>query len=232
MTDGTTTRTPSAPVLVGGLAATLGLAAACWVGTVRWTSGMDLGTATSLGTFAHFIPAWLVMTAAMMLPAAAPTVVRHARGRGMRAAPGFVAAYLAVWALVGFAVYALYRPHGSVVAGVLVLAAGGYEFTPVKRYCRRRCHQVRSGSELGLYCVGSNAGLMLLPLALGPMSVAWMGVAAVLMVAQRLLPAKTAVDVPVGLAILGLGALVLVAPSAVPGLMTQMTTQMAPMPTM
>jgi hypothetical protein len=42
--------------------------------------------------------------------------------------------------------------------------------------------------------------------------------AAVLVVAQKVLPAKAALDVPVGLAIVGRGALVVAAPSAVPGL--------------
>jgi predicted metal-binding membrane protein len=220
MADGTTARTPSVAVL----AATLGLAAACWVGAVRlMTSGMDMGAATSLGTFADFLPGWVLMMTAMMLPAAAPAVVRHARTRGVRATPLFVAGYLAVWTVVGFAVYALYRPHGPVAAGILVLAAGIYEFTPAKRHCRHRCSDhVRSGSEFGLYCLSSNAGLMVMLLALGPKNVAWMGVIAVLMVGQRLLPAKPATELPVGIAIVGLGVLILAAPSVVPGLMPTM----------
>jgi hypothetical protein len=50
------------------------------------------------------------------------------------------------------------------------------------------------------------------------MSVAWMAVIAVLALAQKLLPAKAAIDVPLALAIVGLGILILIAPSSVPGL--------------
>jgi predicted metal-binding membrane protein len=58
--------------------------------------------------------------------------------------------------------------------------------------------------------------------ALGIMSVTWMAVVAVLVVAQKVLPAKAALDMPVGLAIVGLGALIVAAPSAVPGLVASM----------
>jgi predicted metal-binding membrane protein len=68
----------------------------------------------------------------------------------VRAVPLFVGSYLAVWALVGIAVYALYQPHGTFAAGALTVAAGVYELTPLKRDCRRRCRQsVRSGFEFG-----------------------------------------------------------------------------------
>jgi predicted metal-binding membrane protein len=59
---------------------------------------------------------------------------------------------------------------------------------------------------------------MLLFVALGVMSVLWMAVIAILVAAQKLLPPRAAIDVPVTLAILGLGVLILVAPSSVPGL--------------
>ena len=39
---------------------------------------------------------------------------------------------------------------------------------------------------------------------------------------QKLLPAKAAVDVPLALAIVGLGILILLAPASVPGLMPSM----------
>ena len=50
------------------------------------------------------------------------------------------------------------------------------------------------------------------------MSILWMSVVAVLVFAQKLLPAKAAIDVPVALAIVGLGILIVIAPSSVPGL--------------
>jgi predicted metal-binding membrane protein len=90
-------------------------------------------------------------------------------------------AYLAVWSPVGVAVYVVYRPHGSFAAGAVVIAAGVYELTPLKRHFRRRCRDsVRSGLEFGLCCVGMSIGLMLMLVALGVMSLTWMCVIAVL----------------------------------------------------
>jgi predicted metal-binding membrane protein len=202
------------------LTATLGLAAASWVVAVRQMNGMDMGVATGLGSFAFFVGVWVSMMAAMMLPGAAPAVLRraHASGR-VRAVPLFVGSYLAVWTLVGVAVYAVYRPHGSFVAGAVAIAAGVYEFTPLKQHFRRRCREsVRSGIEFGLYCVGSSIGLMLLLVAVSVMSITWMSMIAALVLAQKLLAAKAAIDVPLALAIIGLGLLIVIAPTSVPGL--------------
>ncbi len=167
---------------------------------------------------------WVAMMAAMMLPGAAPATVRYAHAGGrVRAVPLFVGSYLAVWTLVGFAVYALYRPHESFAAGAVAIAAGVYELTPLKRQFRRRCREsVRSGFEFGLYCVGSSIGLMLMLVALGIMSVTWMSAIAVVVVAQKLLPANAAIDVPLALTIVGLGVLIVIAPASVPGLMPSM----------
>jgi len=206
------------------LTATLGLAAASWVVAVRQMSGMDMGVATRLGSFAFFAALWVWMMAAMMLPGAAPAVVRRVQAVGrVRAVPLFVGSYLAVWALVGVAVYALYRPHGHVAAGVVAIAAGAYELTPLKQRFRRRCQQsARSGFTFGLCCLGSSIGLMVMLVAVSVMSVTWMCVIAVLVLAQKLLPAKAAIDVPVALAVIGLGVLIIIAPSSVPGLMPPM----------
>jgi predicted metal-binding membrane protein len=204
----TTTRTAAT---ASALTATLGLAAASWVVAVRQMNGMDMGVATRLGSFAFFVAVWVSMMAAVLRRA-------HASGR-VRAVPLFVGSYLAVWTLVGVAVYALYRPHGSLAAGAVAIAAGVYEFTPLKQHFRRRCREsVRSGFQFGLYCVGSSIGLMLVLVALSVMSVTWMSVIAVLVLAQKLLPAKAAIDLPLALAIVGLGVLIIVAPSSVPGL--------------
>jgi predicted metal-binding membrane protein len=202
------------------LAATLGLAAASWVVTVRQMNGMDMGAGTELGSFPFFVALWASMMAAMMLPGATPAVLRraHASGR-VSTVPLFVGSYLAVWTLVAIVVFALYRPHGSFVAGAVAIAAGVYEFTPFKRHCRRRCREsVRSGFQFGRYCVGSSIGLMLMLVALGVMSVTWMSVIAVLVLAQKLLPLKAAIDVPLALAIVVLGILIVLSPSSVPGL--------------
>jgi predicted metal-binding membrane protein len=217
----TSARTPGA---AAALTATLGLAAASWVAAIRQMSGMDMGTQTRLGSFAFFIALWVPMMAAMMLPGAAPAVLRrvHASGR-LLSGPSFVVSYVAVWVLVGVAVYALYRPHGSSAAGAVVIAAGIYELTPIKRHFRWCCREsVRSGFQFGRYCVGSSIGLMLMLVALSVMSITWMAVITVVAVAQKLLPAKAVVDVPLALAIVGLGVLIVIAPSSVPGLMPPM----------
>ena len=206
------------------ITATLGLAAASWVLALRQMRGMDMGVATDLGSLAFFMAAWTPMMAAMMLPGAVPAVSRFVRSSGRAlAAPVFAGSYLAVWALVGLAVYALYQPHSSSAAGALTIAAGLYELTPIKRDCRRRCRTtVRSGFQFGFYCVGSSVGLMAMLVALGVMSVTWMVVVAALVVGQKLLPPRTAVDMPVALAIVILGIVIVVAPSSVPGLVLPM----------
>ena len=189
----------------------LGLAAACWALAVRQMGGMDMGAATELGSLGFFMGAWVPMMAAMMLPGAAPAVSRFVRAGGHAlAAPLFAASYVAVWSLFGLAVYAVYKPHGTTVAGVLVIVAGLYELTPLKRYCRRRCRSsVRSGLQFGAYCVGSSIGLMVVLVSLGVMSIAWSIVVAALVLAQKLLPPRARVDVPVALAIVAVGILVL-----------------------
>ena len=224
-TFGSTRRMSTGTALTAAaLTATLGLAAASWVVVVRQMNGMEMGVATRLGSFAFFVALWVSMMAAMMLPGAVPAVLRraHASGR-MSAVPRFVGSYLAVWALAGVAVYVLYRPHGYLAAGVVAMAAGVYEVTPLKRHFRRLCREnVRSGFELGLHCIGSSIGLMLLLVVLGVMSVTWMSVVAVIVLAQKLLPAKAAIDVPLALAIVALGILISIAPLSVPGLMPSM----------
>jgi predicted metal-binding membrane protein len=209
-----------AAATAAALTATLGLAAVSWVVALQQMSGMDMGVATPLGSFTFFLALWVTMMAAMMLPGAAPAVLRraHANGR-VGTVLLFIGSYLAVWMLVGVAVYAVYRPHASAVAGALVIAAGVYELTRLKQDCRRRCREsVRSGFEFGLYCVGSSIGLMLMLVALGVMSVTWMSVISVLVLAQRLLPPRAAIDLPLALAIIGLGVLIVIGPPLVPGL--------------
>src|SRR2546422_1366505 len=208
------------------LAATLGLAAAAWVAAIRQMRGMDMGVATQLGSFAFFVALWAAMMAAMMLPGLVPAVLSRGRRTGsVRAVVPFVASYLVVWTLVGALLYALYRPHGTTTAGLVVIAAGLYELTRLKQHCRRCCRaRTRSGGgfEFGLYCVGSSIGLMVMLVALGVMSVTWMLVIAALVLAQKLLPTKPAIDVPLALPIVALGVLIIAAPGFVPGLMPPM----------
>jgi predicted metal-binding membrane protein len=59
---------------------------------------------------------------------------------------------------------------------------------------------------------------MVMLLALGAMSVTWMGVVAALVVAQKLVPPRAFIDAPLALSIIAIGTLVVVAPSSIPGL--------------
>jgi predicted metal-binding membrane protein len=206
------------------LSATLGFAAASWVVALHQMKGMDMGVATEIDSFALFIAAWVPMMAAMMLPGAVPAVLSFVRSDGrVLAAPRFAGSYLAVWAVVGLAVYALYQPHSTFVAGALTVAAGVYELTPLKRGCRRRCREsVGSGFEFGIYCVGSSIGLMVMLLALGVMNITWMCVVAALVLAQKLLAPRAFIDAPLALTIIAIGILAVVAPSSIPGLTTTM----------
>jgi predicted metal-binding membrane protein len=218
------TPAPRPAATAAALAVTFGLAAASWVVVVWQMDGMNMGVATPLGSLAFFAAVWVPMMAAMMLPGAAPAVARHVRAGGLAlAGPLFVVSYLAVWTLVGLAVYAVYRPHETSVAGAVVIAAGVYEVTPLKQRCRRLCREsVRSGFAFGLCCVGSSIGLMLMLVVLGVMSPTWMLLVGVLVSAQKLLPAKAAVDVPLALAIVVLGIWIVLAPSTIPGLTPSM----------
>ena len=203
---------------------TLGFAAVCWPLSARLMGGMDIGVATRPGPFGFFVAVWTIMMAAMMLPGAAPAVARYSRANGgLSAASLFVGAYLGVWAVAGAAAFALDRPHGTPAAGAVVMAAGVYEATPTKRRLRLRCREgACSGLEYGLCCAGSTAGLMAVLVALDVMSLLWMAVVTALTCAQKLLPAKAAVDTAVALALVGLGVATVVEPSLVPGLAPSM----------
>jgi predicted metal-binding membrane protein len=185
-------------------AVTLGLAAACWLVALRRMDGMDMGVATRLGPLPGFLAGWAAMMAAMMLPGAAPAVARRVEQTGrLRAGPAFLAGYLTIWVLVGFAV--------------------GYELTPAKRHLRRCCQAgAHSGVRFGLCCLGSGLGLTTLLVALGVMSIGWMAVLGYLNLAQKLLPPRRGTDIPVALAVIGLGVLILLAPDWVPGLTPSM----------
>ena len=147
------------------------------------------------------------MMAAMMLPSAVPAIAYRARERGgVLAAPLFAGSYLGIWALVALAIYIMYRPPGALAAGALIVGAGLYELTPLKRECRQRCRErVRSGLRFGIYCFGSSIGLMAVLVAVDVMSIALMCAVAVVVLAQKLLPPRPALDVPLALAIVALG---------------------------
>lgn len=142
--------------------ALLALAGVAWVATDLRMTGMDAGPGTDPGALGFFISTWVVMMAAMMLPAITPMVLAYGvsrperHGNGASANPGdtglFVAGYLVVWAVAGLLGYALLEAARSldgglfawdhagrfVAAGVLV-AAALYQLTPSKHACLTRC---------------------------------------------------------------------------------------------
>jgi predicted metal-binding membrane protein len=201
--------------------AALGLAGACWLISVHEMAGMNRGVATQFGAFSSYFGVWVAMMVAMMLPGSIPALLRRRRASPRAlTVTFFTATYVAVWSVIGVAVFALYRPHGTIAAGVVTIAAGFYELTPAKRYFRERCAKCTStGVVFGLDCVGSSIGLMATLIVLGLMDVGWMAIIAVVMIAQKLLPARTVVDCSLALAIIGLGIAILTAPSSIPGLL-------------
>ena len=159
------------------------------------------------------LTASVAMMAAMMLPSAMPAIVRRANERdGIRAAPRFAGAYLAIWALAGVVLWLLYRPPATLGTGALIVGAGLYELTPLKRACRRRCRErVDSGLRFGVYCAGSSVGLMLVLVAVDVMSITLMLAIAAGLLAQKLLAPRPAFDVALALAIIALGVAVAIA---------------------
>jgi predicted metal-binding membrane protein len=167
-------------------------------------SGMH-GTPTNGMTMA--LPLFVVMMAAMMLPSAVPAIVRRGRdGVGKQATPLFAGSYLGVWALAGLAMWLLYQPPSAAASGALLIGAGLYELTPLKRECRRRCREpVRSGVRFGVLCFGSSVGLMLVLVAVNVMNVALMVAIAAVVLEQKLFAPRRALDLSLALAIVALG---------------------------
>ncbi len=132
-----------AAVAWGWLALALG-----WLGPGGWTllPGHHHGTVGASG-HPHSIDdqllIWVVMVLAMMLP----TTVPHLRylafntrtSRRQRAIGLFLLGYLAVWSVPGLALAVVPSPVPAALVAAAVLAAGGWELTPVKRRALRRC---------------------------------------------------------------------------------------------
>jgi predicted metal-binding membrane protein len=227
-------------VLLFGAAAVV-----AWAVTVERMRGMDAGPGTDLGGLGWYLGVWVTMTAAMMLPSAAPTALVVARVSRGTPTVIFTAGYLAVWTAYGLAAYGVFRlvtsfdtgwldwdGSGPYVAGGAIAAAGIYELTPAKERCLRRCRgpldcvganggrlgPFRIGLTHGLYCVGCCFGLMVVLFALGVMSVLWMAVIAGAIFAEKVLPHGVRLPRAVAPALILLGIWVAFAPSSLPGL--------------
>ena len=162
------------------------------------------------------------------------------------ATPLFVAGYLVVWAMAGLAAYALYElvraidpaflawdEAGRYVAGGVIVAAAVYQLTPLKQACLARCRTpmmslaerwrdgragaLGLGIRYGTWCLGCCWALMAALFALGVMSLGWMALITIFIVAERLLPWPTAARGAVALSLLALGLGVAFFPADVPG---------------
>ena len=162
------------PVAVAG--ALLAVALAAWTVTYVRMHGMDAGP-RSLGSLGWYLGMWVAMTAAMMVPAAAPMVLvfsrvsrERARRRGLASVPTwvFVAGYVVLWTAYGLVAYGLDRgaraaapqllewaQAGRYLPAVALGAAALYELTPLKEVCLRQCrgpiHFVHAGWRDGAF---------------------------------------------------------------------------------
>jgi predicted metal-binding membrane protein len=218
--------------------ATIGLAVVAWVVTVERMRGMDAGPGTDLGGLGWYLGIWVTMTAAMMLPSAAPAARYVARLSRRVPTLLFIAGYLAVWTGYGLVAYGLFRlvtsldigwiawdEGGPYVAGGVIVAAGIYELTPLKQLTLRRCRSpqqsagaLRNGLAHGLDCVGCSGALMAVLFVLGVMSLFWMAVVAAVIFVEKVLPHGPRLSRVFALALVALGIWVAVSPAGVPGL--------------
>lgn len=199
-------RTEKTTVLIA-LAVLVGSA---WVFAVRRMTGMEMGPADQSLPF--FVVTWTAMMTAMMLPSALPAALRLDGVSPL----AFAASYVAVWGAVGVAAFAVEHGIHRFATGAVV-AAAFYEVTPVKRRCLARCRDgVRAdangagaGVRYGVHCLGCSAGLMLVLLALGAMSVTWMVVVTALVFVEKVPRFGATLVAPVALLLVGLGAMTL-----------------------
>jgi predicted metal-binding membrane protein len=169
---------------------------------------------------------WWVMMIGMMLPGVTPviltfaTVNRNRRARGEPYVPAalFAAGYLLAWG--GFSLAATLVQEGleraallspmdmttnsQLFGGILFLAAGLYQFTPVKLACLQFCRSpldfvvnhwrdgpggaLRMGVTHGLHCLGCCWILMLLLFVGGVMNLLWVAALAIVVLIEKLTP--------------------------------------------
>jgi predicted metal-binding membrane protein len=176
------------------------------VSVAAWAALLAMGDELPMG-FGLWIGAWTVMMAAMMLPSTSPLVLLYARQSTATSSALLTTGYVAVWAAVGLAAYAvdmrLPDPSNRVVGAVLI-AAGLYQLTPLKTACLMRCRNpadflvthwrrgrvgaLRLGVEHGAYCVGCCWALMGVLIVAGSMGLAWVVAIALVVAAEKLLP--------------------------------------------
>ncbi|MGH8985906.1 MAG: DUF2182 domain-containing protein [Acidimicrobiia bacterium] len=214
----------------------------------------EMGLDFTMGMAAPvFFAMWVAMMVAMMFPAAAPMILLFDRvQRRKREAAGsyvptayFVGAYLAVWTAFGGIAFALAVGVDRLAAdadwvmgqwarlgGLLLIAAGVYQLTPLKDLCLSKCRTpmsflmtswrdgkagaIQMGLLHGGYCLGCCWLLFVILLPLGVMNVAAMVVIALLILGEKCLPAGKGLARAAALALVVYGIVVIAFPSALP----------------
>jgi len=168
---------------------------------------------------------WTVMMVAMMVPSAAPMILafvtvnqrRQAANRPFVPVAIFLLGYLAVWtafsAAATLAEWALHQAAmlsttmtatSPALNGGLLIAAGVFQWTPMKRACLKGCRSPLSflmsewrdgaggafvmGIRHGAYCVGCCWFLMALLFVAGVMNLLWVAVIALFVLAEKISP--------------------------------------------
>ena len=189
---------------------------------------------------------WWIMMVAMMLPSAAPVILVFATinrkqretGHPYVATSVFALGYLAVWA--GFSLVAVILQRelertallspllvvtNLIFGGVLLLAAGAYQLTPLKHACLRHCRSplafldtqwrrgaggaLRMGLTHGANCVGCCWFLMGLLFFGGIMNLYWIGGLAFFVLFEKMVPAGHWLDYGAGVGLCVWGAAML-----------------------
>ena len=159
----------------------------------------------------------------------------------------FTAGYLVAWAAVGLGAFGVAAVGGRAagdllawdragrwVAAVTLVVAAVYELTPLKDVCLGKCRSplgfllgswregrvggLQMGIRHGGWCIGCCWALMASLFALGVMSLVWMAVVAGLIAFEKLIPSRRAATLGTVGMLLVLGALLAIAPDAIPGL--------------
>jgi predicted metal-binding membrane protein len=129
-----------------------------------------------------------------------------------------LAAALAQWAVLAAGYAGLFQGR---LAGLVLIAAGAYQFTTLKHACLSKCRMpmpyflahwtdrpvgvFRMGVNQGMNCFGCCWALMSLSFVAGLMNLVWMGFLGAVMVLEKSLPQPKALSYGLGLGLIGAG---------------------------
>jgi predicted metal-binding membrane protein len=223
---------------------------AAWVLTTVQANHMGAGPGTMGMTFRFFVGMWVVMMAAMMLPALGPQAARETvlvEGHATTASRvggvfAFGGGFLVPWAVYGALAFAAAAGAGRLVAdspdlakwlGVFIfLVAGAYQLTPLKARALAHCRtemappaapgtmlgDALSGLRDGAVCVGCCWAMMAVLIAVGVMNLWAMVGLAILIFAEKILPAPRLVSAIGSAAFATLGIVAILHPTLLSGL--------------